>query len=172
MKIKQFILGSLLATFVFISLNILASKLPWGVENVIRTELIEHQVDDFAQAEKSSMNLILTEKSMSFVSTRSRSYYSMNRFFSVNMLLILCSAIFLCSILYLLRNEPLAKKMEIIALFGLFAITSIHLTYWNWWGFSNTYSIGVSTSTLINLLIVSFLLAKFIFKPHQNQKIG
>lgn len=172
MSIKQLFLGSLFATILFIVLNIVASKLPWGVENVLRTEIGAHEVDNFTENGQSSMNLILTEKSMSFVSTRDRSYYSMNRFFSVNMLLILCSAIFLCSILHLLQDQPFRKKMTVITLFGLFAITSIHLTYWNWWGFSTVYSIGVSTSTLINLLIVSFLLAKYIFKPVQNPQIG
>lgn len=172
MRVKQFFIGTLLATILFISLNLLASKLPWGVDNVAHTELGKHEIDQFTENNGSSMNLILTEQSMSFVSTRSRSYYSMNRFFSVNMLLIFCSALFLCSILYLLRDQSITNKMLVITLFGLFAITSIHLTYWNWWGFSTSYSIGVSISTLINLLIVSFLLAKYIFKSSLNPQLN
>lgn len=165
MIIKQIFLGSLIATFLMVGLNILSSQLPWGVESVTRTETPNHEVDELVAQQSESMNLILTQQSMSFVSTRPITYYSMNRFFSINLFLGILSAIFLCLLLHLIREKKMSEKMLIVSLFGLFCISSIHLSYWNWWGFSTVYSFGVSISTLLNLLIITYILTKFIFKP-------
>jgi len=172
MYLKQFIFGSILATVLFIALNIISSQLPWGVESVLSKDIPTHEIDALTQNQSQAMNLIRTKKSISFVASRPAAYYSMSRYFSINMVLMLFSAIFLCSLLQLIRNESMPTKLIIIGLFGLFSICSIHLTYWNWWGFSTLYSFGISLTTLFNLLLVSYVLARFIFKPIKKMEIA
>ncbi|MEM7367039.1 MAG: hypothetical protein AAF587_00490 [Bacteroidota bacterium] len=143
----------------------LSSQLPWGIGDVTPTELPHHQLDELVQQKDLSMNLILTAHSMSFVSTRTIEYYSLVRFFSMNALLGLVSGLFLCLLLHVIRERSRLEKLKIVMLFGLFCVFSIHLSYWNWWGFSTSYSIGVSLATLFNLFVVTFFLSTFIFKP-------
>lgn len=165
MKFKQFLLGSFLATFLLVALSILSSQLPWGVKNVTPTVQGSHEIDQLTTETDQAMHLVLTDNSISFVSSRPISYHSMEKYISINMLLLFCAAIFLCYVLQSMQEDSLSKKLSIIGAFGLFSIFSIHLSYWNWWGFSNIYSFGVSFSTLFSLLFVSFILAKFVFKP-------
>lgn len=168
MNIKQIFLGTLIASIMFAILSGMSSQLPWGIGDVHETRLPQHQLDELVAEAELSMNLILTEQSMSFVSTRRYEYYSLAKFFSLNVVLGLGAGLFLCLLLHLIRDRSRTDKLKIVMLFGLFCVFSIHLSYWNWWGFSASYSIGVSISTLLNLFVVTLILSTFIFKPSLN----
>jgi hypothetical protein len=51
---------------------------------------------------------------------------------------------------------------HIVGLVALAGIASIDLQYWNWWGFSARYTIGVAVNRLLGCLIAAFVLLNWV----------
>jgi|GEM_PF-5987628 len=161
---KQKIILSVAAVFIILTaINILGSLLPIGVGDVASVNQ-SYITSDLPVDDKSSMALLLTSDRMSFISSRPISYYSLDKFYSRNALMTLVSAVFITFIIYLLRGLELRQRLYVFISFSLLIVSSVHLSYWNWWGFSDRYSLGVSLSTIIGLILsasaAGFLISK------------
>lgn len=167
--IRKIIYSTLLLFIIFMVINVLGSLLPIGVGAVGELRLESHTLDEL-DYDQATMQLMLTEDRMSFVSSRPSDYYSLEKFYNRNTLLSLASAFLLSVILFLLKDMDIKKRVLVCSIFGLLIITSVHLSYWNWWGFSNLYSIGVSLSTFISLLLSSLLSSHMIFRKNSASK--
>lgn len=58
-------------------------------------------------------------------------------------------------------EQSLALRLSLILIIWLAGVTSIDLQYWNWWGFSNNYTLGVAINRLLGylgaMLLISFI---------------
>jgi hypothetical protein len=51
-----------------------------------------------------------------------------------------------------------------VVLVALAGITSIDLSYWHWWGFSNRYTLGVAVNRLIAYVLAGVVVALLIVR--------
>lgn len=159
-KVIALIIGVISLTII----GIVGSSLPIGINTV---ERIETQTADLD--EMHGMNLVLTDKSMSFTSTRPKSYYALDKFYQVNLI----NNLILSFLILLLINTiaGLGKKviMKVLLIIGLITIFNSHIPYWNWWGYSSSYTVGVSLIAILSLIITGYLLTNIInHKSAQN----
>lgn len=161
--LRKLLQSTFLLFLILFLVNIAGSILPIGVGAVGNLRLDNHQMDEL-DFEESSMQLLLTNERMSFISSRPSSYYSLDKFYGRNTLFSLLSAFLLSLILYLIKDLSARRRVLIVNVFALLIITSVHLSYWNWWGFSNLYSFGVSLTTFVSLVLSAVLANFLIFK--------
>lgn len=160
MKFTKFLLAILLSFVLFTILDIVTgTQIPIGIKSVDPIETSTHSNDEYLNEGEGAMHLVFTESTMSFVSTQPLSYYSMPQFYSRNMAINIMSSVLICLLLYFTRQLNMKKRLLSIFLFGMYSIVTIHAGYWNWWGFSTSYTIGVSIAFLISLVTVSFIIS-------------
>lgn len=141
----------------------ISQNLPWGVRSVKPDVTNEVAIQAIASEQKNGM-LYLNGEIVALVAAKPKSYYSTQRFFAVELLTQLLVGIVLCLLLAQLSNLSLLHRQLIVLLAGLLIVATTDLAYWNWWGFSNLYTLGVSVNKLIGLQLAS-LVVSFLFLP-------
>lgn len=137
------------------------STTPWGIKSV--KELEERSaVGEILERQSPKGLYYFTDKVTAFIAVKPESYYSMTRFFVIEFVTELLVAATLTALLLLTAAQPVGVQLVIIGLATLAGIFSTDLQYWNWWGFSTIYSLGISINRLVGHLLVSFILIRFI----------
>jgi len=155
---KQVIYATVV-TFLILNLaGILTSFLPIGINTVTRVETESHEMDKAV-----GMNLILTDNTMTFSSTRPKNYYSLGKFYQINAINNLVLAFLLTGFILLISNQSRNRKVLFLILIGVFSTISTHIPYWNWWGFSTIYTIGVALSNLVSIVGAGLLISYLFF---------
>jgi len=167
--LRKILYSTLIVFAIFMFINITGSMLPIGVGSVGEMKLSSHQIDDFDYSQ-SSMQLIRTDNRMNLISSRPSSYYSINKFHNRGMFFSLLSAFLLSIILYTIQGMESKIKLLICSVFGFLVITSVHLNYWNWWGFSTIYTIGVSLSSFLSIILSCMVVNRLFFRNSNNIK--
>lgn len=110
------------------------------------------------------MAYIITDKTVTFAATKEAAYYNMGRFLAVEF-----ASAFVVSLLFALffskvENRGLSDRMVLTVMAAIIATFAIHIPYFNWWGFSFAYTLGVAARTVLGWSLLAFIQNRFIFK--------
>lgn len=155
------VLAMLLAGIVLFIWSGISQNFPWGVKSV-KTDLKNEVAIQAIASEQQNGMLYLNGEIVALVAVKPKSYYSTKRFFVVELLTQLVVGVVLCLLLAQLPNLSLLHRQLIVLLAGLLVVATTDLAYWNWWGFSNLYTWGVSINKLLGLQIASLVIS-FLF---------
>ncbi|KYC43757.1 hypothetical protein WA1_00910 [Scytonema hofmannii PCC 7110] len=134
---------------------------PWGIKSV--GELDEQAGIGESLERISTKGLYyVKDKVAAFIAIKPETYYSMRRYFIIEFVTQVLVAAVLSAILLLTNTLSISTRLLLIGLVTLAGIFSIDLQYWNWWGFSNIYTVGVAVNRLTGYLLISFFLIRFI----------
>lgn len=134
-----------------------------GVRSVERLQTNALTTADF-DTKANRMSYLLTDNTVSFIATQSSDYYNMPRFFIIEFFTALAIAWLLALLFTRMKGFGLKDRLLFTVGFALIASFAIHLPYWNWWGFSSPYTLGVVLKTIVGWLLVAFIQNRFIFK--------
>ncbi len=110
------------------------------------------------------MAYIATDKTVSFVATKQADYYDLSRFFAIEFISALVIAFVFALLFAKIKSQSLRDRLLLTLGFSLITSFAIHLSYFNWWGFSVPYTIGVIAKTILGWLLISFIQNRFIYK--------
>lgn len=133
----------------------------FGVRAVERTESTELTTDAFEEL-AGRMSYLVTEGTVSFIASQRADYYNLTRFFMVEFITAVIIS-FLFSLL-LHRLNVLSRNQRLSVAFGFAVVASlaIHLPYYNWWGFSLPYTLGVCAKTIFGWTLLAIVQNRFI----------
>lgn len=135
--------------------------LPWGVKSVQQHGQKDGVGDSLAGVMQNGM-LYVKDQVAAFIAIRPESYYSMARYFSIELLTQFVVAAVLTGILALTDGLADTQRLGIIALAAAAGIASVDVQYWNWWGFSSRYTLGVAVNRLVGYLLVATVLLRWV----------
>ncbi|TVR20869.1 MAG: hypothetical protein EA396_09360 [Anaerolineaceae bacterium] len=133
----------------------------WGVRSVQ-----QHDGDDtiggaLAEVSEDGM-LYVKDRVAAFIAIKPTSYYSTKRYFIIEFITQLAVGCVITAILLLTDGLADGQRVLIIGLVGLAGVASIDLQYWNWWGFSSRYTLGVAVNRLVGYLLATVILINWI----------
>ncbi|MCU0479781.1 MAG: hypothetical protein MUE54_01060 [Anaerolineae bacterium] len=88
--------------------------------------------------------------------------YTMSRYFMIEFITQVVVSAVLVIILTLTDSLSNEIRLALVGLVGLITISSVDLQYWNWWGFSTRYTVGVAVNRLAGYLVVGVVLISWI----------
>ncbi len=86
----------------------------------------------------------------------------MGRYFAIEFVTQMLAAAVLVAILALTAGQPASARLGVLALAGAASVLSVDAQYWNWWGFSTVYTIGVAVNRLLGYIVMGAALLAFI----------
>lgn len=158
----NFVIASVIGGIIlFVWTGFAQNVLPWGVKSVA-----EHKQGDgvgkaLAGIATSGMVYVKDEVA-AFVAIKPESYYSVRRYFGIEILTQIGAAVVLTGILALTAGQDDGQRLMIVGLAGLAGVVSIDVQYWNWWGFSNRYTVGVAINRLIGYVLTAVILLNWV----------
>jgi len=156
--LKGAIVGGIL---LFLWSGLTQSVTPWGIKSVKDIEEAS-TLGEVLERQSAKGLYYFKDKVTAFIAVKPEGYYSMTRFFIIEFITELLVATTLTAILLLMASQSITMRLLLIGLATLAGIFSTDFQYWNWWGFSTIYSLGISINRLIGHLLVGFILIKFI----------
>lgn len=163
MTTKKIIIASIAGAILLFLFDGAFQSIPYvGVRAVTRLEtnaLTTAAFDTLA----GRMAYIATDKTVSFVATKSADYYHLTRFFAIEFLSALAIAFILALLFAKIKLPHLGERLWLTLAFALVASFAIHVPYLNWWGFSAAYTIGVTLKTTMGWLLLSFFQNRLIY---------
>ena len=164
MKTKQIIIATITGAILLFLFDGAFQAIPHfgvrAVERVESNELTTQKFDDLTD----SMTYIATDETVSFVATKKADYYSLSRFFTVEFASAFAIAWVFALLFARISLPSLRSRILLTAGFAVAASFAIHVPYWNWWGFSLPYTIGVVSKTLAGWTLIAYVQNRFIFK--------
>lgn len=136
------------------------SVLPWGVKSV-GDHPAAQAVGEALAAQPDGMAYV-KHKVAAFIAIRPERYYAMGRFFAIEFATQLLAAATLVGILALTTGLDDGARLLLVALAGAAGVASVDLQYWNWWGFSSIYTLGVAVNRLMGYLLAGFALLNWV----------
>jgi hypothetical protein len=121
--------------------------IPWGTKSVGEHPAPDELGDSIAKGTTNGM-MYITKKVSAFIAVKSESYYNIPRYFMIEFATQLLTATVLVVILALTDTLSNEIRLALVGLMGLITISSVDLQYWNWWGFSTRYTVGVAVNRL------------------------
>lgn len=140
--------------------------IPWGIRSVNelrRKEDAERVGAAIASSTTNGMALI-TDGVTAFIAIKPTVYYNMGRYFAIEFITQLLAGAVLATVLTLTLGLPNETRLVLVGLMALAGIASIDIQYWNWWGFSHRYTLGVAVNRLVGYLIAAAVLIGFIIR--------
>ena len=110
------------------------------------------------------MAYIITDKTVSFVATKPLAYYSLPKFFAIELLSAFIISLLFAVLFSKFSTSKLSDRLLLTFVFGFIATMAIHIPYLNWWGFSILYTIGMTVRTVLGWLLIVFIQNYFIYK--------
>lgn len=158
------LLGAVLGGVILFFVNgLLQAVLPWGTRSVSEVKAPPEVGEAIARTTTNGM-MFTNEAVSAFIAVKPAVYYSLKRYFFVEFITQLLTGAVLAGVLMFTVGQPIEQRLLLVALVALAGITSIDLSYWNWWGFSNRYTLGVAVNRFIITVIaggaVSFLVVR------------
>lgn len=134
---------------------------PWGVKSVAQHTQPDGVGERLAGVTNAGM-VYVKDQVAAFIAIKPESYYSMGRYFGIELFTQFVAAAVLTAILALTAGLPDGQRFLIVALVAAAGIVSIDLPYWNWWGFSSRYTLGVAVNRLVGYLLAAFVLLTWV----------
>jgi hypothetical protein len=164
MTTKQITIATILGAIALFLFDGAFQAIPnFGVRAVERLETSELTTTNFNDL-TNRMAYIATDKTVSFVATKQANYYNLSRFFAIEFISALVIAFAFALIFAKIKFQNLRDRLLLTFGFSLIASFAIHLPYFNWWGFSIPYTVGVISKTILGWLLISFIQNRFIYK--------
>lgn len=162
----EWLIGTVVAgVILFFWMGLTQNVTPWGIKRVVSPGTVDQERIGQALAELTTDGMALvTKRVTAFIAIRPAAQYQMRRYFALELVTQVLAGAVLSGILMLTVGQPLALRILMIGLVGLAGIISIDLQYWNWWGFSNLYTLGIAVNRLLGYLIAGGLVAAFIIR--------
>ncbi|MDX2138054.1 MAG: hypothetical protein SF123_08155 [Chloroflexota bacterium] len=166
MDIGSLVAGSLIAgIFLFLWAGLTQALTPWGIRAVKSLDK-EHlgALPDAMQKTTPPRGMygVFNGQVAAFVAVRSGSYYNMPRYFALEFATQLGVGILLTLLLMLTNTITLQDQLLLVGIVALLAQVSIDFQYWNWWGFSSSYTLGFTVNRVLGLLIAAFIVGNWI----------
>jgi drug/metabolite transporter (DMT)-like permease len=162
----EWLIGAIVAgVILFLWTGLTQNFLPWGIKQVQTPKPEDDERVSKAIASMTTDGMALVSKGVTaLVAARPAAYYNMGRYFAIEFVTQMIVGAVLAGILMLTAGQPLETRLLLIGLVVLAGIGSIDLQYWNWWGFSNLYTLGVAVNRLLGYLIAAGVVAAFIIR--------
>lgn len=160
---KRKIIALVAGFFILTLIGALSSTLPIGINTVERMETNSSEFDSVL-----GMKLILTDQTMTFSSTRPKSYYSLSKFFKFNFMTNLILSFLILLLVHTISGLDNKKRFQSLLLVAIISIFSTHIPYWNWWGYSTSYTLGVSLFTILALVLTGLIISPIVL--HKTKK--
>lgn len=181
MSPKKLILGIVTATVILFVWSGLSQLFPWGVPsaNVINasTGVENFQAPDATSFEPGTLvtqlfeeemvgqvNTLTTDTTFSWIVTKPISYYNPGRYFLFEFITQFLTAICLTVILSFIGPWELRKKLLFASILGLVIIIPTYGPFFNWWGLTPTYALGIMVNFLIGWLLACLALSLMLFR--------
>lgn len=162
MQISQILLSvGVGGVLLFLWTGFTQNVLPWGVKSVRQHHEQDALGSTLADVLPSGM-LYVKHRVAAFIAIRPEQYYAMPRYFAIEFATQLAVAAVLTALLTLTSTLPDIQRFGVIALAAAAGILGIDVQYWNWWGFSTRYTLGVALNRLMGYLLVTFVLITWI----------
>jgi hypothetical protein len=164
MQTKKIIIATLVGAITLFLFDGLLQAIPgFGVTAVKRIETNKLTTPEFNDL-NNHMSYIVTDNTVSFVATKSASYYNISRFFVVEFISALLIALLFAIVFAKINLHSLRQRLMLTIYFACITCIAIHFSYFNWWGFSLAYTAGVALKTIFGWLLISFIQNRFIYK--------
>lgn len=126
--------------------------LPWGVKSVRA-----HGENDGAPLVKSDMptGMVFTTHGIAaLIAARPQAYYNPMRYLALEFVTQLVVSAALVLVLAAFAPLDLGQRLLVGVGIWLVGFASIDLQYWNWWGFTLTYTVGIGFNRLMGYLLM------------------
>lgn len=120
-------------------------------------------VDNF-NGSTNGMAYITTDKAVSFVASRPVGYYNLTKFFIIEIMSVFAISLLFAISFSKMGQTKLTHRLLLTLVFALIGTFAIHIPYYNWWGFSSSYTIGVTLRTIIGWMLVAYIQNRLIYK--------
>lgn len=162
----EWLMGTVVAgVILFFWMGVTQNVTPWGIKRVVSPGAVDQDRIGQALAEMTTDGMaLITKRVTAFIAIRPAAQYQMRRYFALELVTQVLAGGVLAGILLLTVGQPLETRLLLIGLVGLAGIASIDLQYWNWWGFSNLYTLGMAVNRLLGYLIAGGVVAAFIIR--------
>ncbi|WP_194777651.1 hypothetical protein [Pararhodonellum marinum] len=180
---KKIILSTLVSTVILFLWSGLTQMFPWGVptaqsvfsqseqqtESFQTADLIEVPAnslttDKFDEQFVNKISTLTTDQTFSWIISKPVGYYSASDYFIKEIITQLIVALFLAAMLVLTIELPNQKRLLLITISGLLAVTAIYGQLMNWWGVPAIYAMGAGINLIIGWVLSAFVSTKFIIK--------
>ncbi len=115
------------------------------------------------------ISTLTTDKTFSWIITKPVDYHNVGNYFIKEIVTQLLVSLLLATLLVLTIELPNKKRLTIIAISGVLAVTAIYGQMMNWWGVPAIYALGAGLNLLIGWILSALVSTKFIIKPTTNQ---
>lgn len=164
MTTKKIIVATVIGAVVLFLFDGALQAIPnFGVRAVERLETNQLTTAEFSEL-ANSMAYIATENTVSFVAIKEADYYNLSRFFAIEFFSAFAIAMVFALLFGKITFADLGDRIWLTFGFSLIAGFAIHLPYFNWWGFSMAYTVGVVSKTMVGWLLVAFIQNRLIYK--------
>jgi hypothetical protein len=164
MKLSRLILATILgAVALFVSDSAFQAIPNFGIRAVEQLETKEFTTESFSLL-TNRMAYIVTDNTVSFVATQPANFYQLSKFFTVESLSVLAICLIFAIVFSKLGTTALRNRILITFSFALIASLAIHIPYFNWWGFSLLYTVGVILKTVLGWVVVSYVQNSIVYK--------
>lgn len=164
MTTRQIIIATIVGAVVLFLFDGAFQALPdFGVRAVERLETNELTSKKFNEL-TDRMVYIVSDQTVSFVTIKQADYYNLTRFFKVEFLSAFSIALIFAVVFGQFKFTNLRERILLTFAFSLIASLAIHFPYFNWWGFSFSYTLGVVSKTILGWILLSYIQNRFIYK--------
>jgi hypothetical protein len=180
---KKIIISTIATTVILFLWSGVTQIFPWGVptaqtistqsdnktESFQTPDLIELPpnsltTDKFDELFVNKISTLTTDKTFSWIITKPTDYYNVGNYFIKEIITQLIVAMFLAISLLLTVEITNRKRLLIIIISGILAVSAIYGQMMNWWGLPAVYALGAGFNLIVGWFISAFISAKFIIK--------
>ncbi len=181
---KKIIISTIVSTVILFLWSGITQMFPWGVptaqtitsqtnkqtESFQVPTLIEFPANSLTTKKYDELfvnkiSTLTTDKTFSWIITKPVVYYNAGNYFMKEIITQLLVALFLATLLVLTVGLPNQKRLTIISITGILAVTAIYGQMMNWWGVPAVYALGAGLNLIIGWTLSAFVSSKFIIKP-------
>jgi len=125
---------------------------------------IQKEHSDVSAQNVPGMRYEMSASTVSFIATQPAEHYSIHRFFFIEFLCAL--GISFAFALALARTSACSfeDRMKASLLVSMAATCAVHIPYWNWWGFSTAYTVGVVLRLVGGWQLLAYVQNKFLLR--------
>jgi hypothetical protein len=164
MKPNKIIFATLLGGIALFLLDGAFQAIPnFGIRAVERLETSNLTTQEFDNLQH-PMAYIVTDKVVSFTASQPAQFYNLGKFFTFEFISALVISFLFALVFSKMIGFNLKERLRMTFIFALIASIAIHISYFNWWGFSAVYTIGVILKTTIGWTALAYIQNRFFFK--------
>lgn len=135
----------------------------FGIGSVQNIQTSNITIDKFDET-INEMSYVTTKQSVSFIATKPINYYNLTKFFIVELISVFFSSLILALAFSKMGQTKLSERLTLTLAFALLCTFATHIPYFNWWGFSSQYTVGVTLRTILGWILVAYIQNRFIYK--------